>query len=540
MLKPTPTPSPKQRFNPQFDESSKQGTPSTQRQFAALDLGSNSFHLLLVRPEGSGFVVIERLKEKVQLFSGFSDGKIREDAMQRGAACLARFAQRLRPIAAADTRVVGTCALRQAVNQSTFTARAKEILQCPVEVISGADEAALVYLGVAHHVPPTRARLVVDIGGGSTEFAFGSGYAAEHKESIDVGCVAFSDQYLSDHKVQSSGYRAARQRAIDHIGQSLAGGALMQAVQGDDPALTVFGTSGTIESIAMVLKANGWTDDAITQAGIAQLEQAIVTDRWLIDAGLPGLAPDRVDIFPAGVAILSACFATLGLTQMQFVDVSLMQGMVFEGLDSVEVANRREQSVAALGARFDLDSNQARRVAQCADQLYRQTTQWWQGDEECGRLLGWAAHLHELGVHIDARHYHRHGGYIVKHTHLAGFSQLQQSALALLVRGHRRSFPGLAFQAFGAELADRLIKLVALLRIAVILERSHDDRDSPSVTLELEQNHLRLVFQADWLQAHPLSQRELQVEVNQLQGAGLQLTVVDTNANDTTGLGRTP
>lgn len=502
---------------------------STQNQFAALDLGSNSFHLLLVESEGSGFVVVERLKQKVQLLSGFKDGEIQAEAMDRGTACLARFAQRLRPVPIENVRVVGTCALRQATNQRAFTQRAEAILGCPVEVVSGAEEARLIYLGIAHQVPPANARLVIDIGGGSTEFAFGTGLEAEIKESINVGCVDLSDHHFTDAHVQSSDYRAAKQAALHRLSQGLANSEVLQVVK-DDPELTTFGTSGTIESVAMVLQANGWADDGITRTGLAQLEQAIVADRWLID-GMPGLAPDRVDIFPAGVAVLSACFEILGLTHTQFVDVSLMQGIICEGLSQTVASDGREQSVAALCQRFAVDVEQAQRVAQCADQLYVQAAQWWDGDvdDEYRRLLGWAARLHELGMRIDARHYHRHGAYIVKHADLPGFSRLQHSELALLVRGHRRSYPGLAFQAFSAELADKLTKLVALLRISVILQRSHDDRDAPTVALAVDQGAMRLVFQADWLARHPLSQRELQVEVQQLATAGLHLEAVDAS-----------
>jgi exopolyphosphatase/guanosine-5'-triphosphate,3'-diphosphate pyrophosphatase len=492
--------------------------PNSGDLFAALDLGSNSFHLLLVRPEGKGFVVVERLKEKVQLLSGFANGEIRPEAMDRGVACLSRFAQRLRPVAADRIRVVGTCALRQAGNRDAFAARAEQILGCPVDVISGAEEARLVYLGVAHHVPRTGGRLVIDIGGGSTEFAWGEQVHAAHKVSVDVGCVALTDEHFAGLATQSTGYRAARDAARSQLAKALADVA-------HTPVETVFGTSGTIESVAMVLAANGWAAEGITREGLDRLEEAIVTDRWVIDAGLPGLAPDRVDIFPAGVAIVSACFDVLSLERLEYVDVSLMQGIVCDVLTESTAADRRTASVADLAERFAVDEAQANRVRRLAAHLFGQASDWWEGDHEYRELLDWAAALHELGIHIDPRHYHRHGAYILKHCDLAGLSELQQRMLALLVRGHRRSFPGLSFRAFSGELSESLMRLVAILRIAVILERSHSDADSPCVDFSVAGDSMTLSCPTGWLANHPLSARELEVEKGQLATVGLELVV---------------
>ena len=188
----------------------------------------------------------------------------------------------------------------------------------------------------------------------------------------------------------------------------------------------------------------------------------------------------------------------------------------------------REDSVAQLIQRFSVDTAQARRVTQCAEQLYVASDDWWQGDQDCADLLRWAANLHELGVHISARHYHRHGAYIVKHAELAGFNQMQQSVLALLVRGHRRSMPGLSFRAFDPAMETKLLRLVALLRIAVILQRSHNDADMPNVALSVDSNQLTLDCGEGWLAAHALSYSELLVEQNQQATAGLELVLLNT------------
>ena len=504
------------------------------RTWAALDLGSNSFHLLLARPAGASFVVQERLKEKVQLFGGFSQQRMHQDAQQRGLACLARFAQRLKSVDCSRVFVMGTCALREADNAAEFTAAAEQILQVPVQVISGEYEASLIYGAVAHYASqPDRHRLVIDIGGGSTEIACGHGQNVMASASVNIGCVAFKDRFFSHTRLQAESYRAAKAEAVAVLALNLAKtGIHEQLVQ--TPLVGVYGTSGTIESIETVLNANGWSRGAITRDAMARLEAAIVEDGWVLEAGLPGLAPDRVDIFPAGVAILSACIEVLSFEQLEYVDVSLLQGIICDkvlyqnGLTKKVEPDLREDSVAQLIQRFSVDTAQARRVARCAEQLYVASDVWWQGDQDCADLLRWAANLHELGVHISARHYHRHGAYIVKHAELAGFNQMQQRILALLVRGHRRSMPGLSFRAFDPDMEVKLLRLVALLRIAVILQRSHKDADMPNVALSVGNDQLTLDCGEGWLAAHPLSYSELLIEQNQQATAGLELVLLNT------------
>jgi exopolyphosphatase/guanosine-5'-triphosphate,3'-diphosphate pyrophosphatase len=493
--------------------------------WAALDLGSNSFHLLLVEPVGGSFITRERLKEKVQLLAGFRDGQIAAGAQARGLACLARFAQRLKPLPAERLLVMGTFALRQADNALSFARAAEQVLNAPVQVISGEYEAQLIYAAVAHQLGPgTASRLVMDIGGGSTEIAVGSGASAELTLSVNIGCVAFKDQFFAagDHAL---GYREAKAAALAAIRAQMAAGGFPPAFE-SWWGQAVYGTSGTLESIQTVLNANGWSRGRITREALARLEAAIIDEHWVIDAGLPGLAPDRTDIFPSGVAILSACFDALDIEQCEYVDVSLLQGMICEHVVTANEADLREDSVQQLAQRFNVEPAQAARVSRCALALFDASGAWWQ-DDSYRNLLRWAAQLHELGVHISARHYHRHGAYIVKHAELPGFNDEQQGLLALLIRGHRRSMPGLAFRAFDPDIAQQLLRLVALLRLAVILERSHHDAESPQVSLQVQGNRLELDCGPGWLASHPLSLRELQVEVGQQRTAGIELVLLN-------------
>ncbi len=502
---------------------------------AALDLGSNSFHLLLVRPEQGGFTVVERLKEKVQLLAGFENGKIQPEAFERGLACIQRFAQRLKPLELDAIRVMGTYALRAATNADHFKLAVEQIVGVPLVIITGAEEAELIFQAVARSRATPEAAIAIDIGGGSTEIASGpprtrAAFTADFTTSVEVGCVAFKDRFFAPPMTQSTGYVAAKKAAVDALTAALKDN---QNFKQDMHERTVVGTSGTIESVQTVLRANGWDWDVISRDGMDRLENAIVGEQWFIEAGVPGLAPDRVDIFPAGAAILSACFEVLGLSSMRYAEVSLLHGMVHgmaieklpevRGDEDVEV-DLAEESVMTLAKRFAVDLAQARRVWRTAERLFEGSQPWWHGDDECRQLLRWAAELHEIGMHVNARHYHRHGSYVLKHADIPGLSGPQQSMLALLVRGHRRSLPGLAFQAFEPELAEKLKRLVALLRVAVILERSHADADSPELEFSVEGNQMHLTLRDDWLSAHPLSARELEVEAGQLANAGLEFS----------------
>ena len=491
---------------------------------AAVDLGSNSFHLLVGRWVDEEFVTVERLKNKVQLLAGFRDGQILPDAMQRGYECLESFAQRLSEVASDQVRVMGTSALRQADNRDEFVARAEQILGVPVQVISGEEEARLIDLGVADHLESpaiegvTRSRLVIDIGGGSTELAMSSNASRsrrlERTISLTVGCVSLTDRFFSPAELVPSTYATAREAVLEVLdGLELS----------DLSADQVVGTSGSIESIQGVLGVNGWSDQCVDVSGLRQVEEAIADRRWITDVGLPGLAPERVDIFPAGVAILSALFERLQVERLKFVPASLLQGMLHRPREPGQSV--QAHAVASLSRRFGVDRLQADRVAAQVSQLLG-SAQGWTIDTDTRRLLGWAAQLHEVGQAISASHYQRHGGYLLENAPLRGFSPAERDDLVLLVRGHRRSFPVLAYRSVTEARREMLLRALVLLRLAVILERGHHDQRSPlGAIFTAEGAQLRLSLPAGWLDDNLLSARELEVEARQLMNVQLQLTV---------------
>ena len=491
--------------------------------FAALDLGSNSFHLLLARRCGDGFETVERIKEKVQLLGGFRDGRLDAAAMARGEACLARFAQRLAAVPKQNVRMAGTHALREAGNRAGFTAAAERLIGVPLNVVSGDEEARLVYLGVAHHLPQEShsRRLVVDVGGGSTELAW-SGHPDRPSQparvaSFKLGCVSLTESHIALESNQALAFVAARKHAVTAL----------ESLEGVEAGVEVLGTSGTVESVQSVLAANGWNAEQVTREGLGMLTDSIVSGRWLVDAGLPGLSPERVDIFAAGLALVDALFHVLGVDSMRYVDASLQDGLLYRHVDAPEPrADLRELAVERLKRRYQVDEAQAARVRATALALFDSCQPGWPAGRRWRNLLGWAAELHELGMVVAPRHYHRHGAYLLQHSDMRAFSRAEQDQLALMLRGHRRAFPGLAFRAYDPDTRACLTKLLALLRIAVILHRGHTDRDAPALEARACDGALTLTFPPGWLDAHPLSARELDVEVAQLARAGIDLSVL--------------
>jgi exopolyphosphatase/guanosine-5'-triphosphate,3'-diphosphate pyrophosphatase len=288
----------------------------------------------------------------------------------------------------------------------------------------------------------------------------------------------------------------------------------------------VIGTSGTIESVQTVLIANGFDSGSITREGIAELEHAIVERRWLTDLGVPGLAPERVDIFPAGLAALSAVLETLDISHVEFVDASLQHGLLYDLAARRAEENVQERTVEGWRRRFNVDRDQALRVRRLALELHAAVeAQWDLGDADCRRLLGWAADLHEIGLMVSSRQPNRHGAYLVENGDFPGFTPEQRRAVALLIRGHRGGFPNFAFAAFSDPIAVRLKRLAVLLRLAVICERTRTDADSPAVTISVRDDAVDVVVAADWLADHALSRAELEWERERLATAGLELTI---------------
>lgn len=495
-------------------------TPGTPPQHvAAIDLGSNSFHMVVARVESGQLKVVDRLRESVRLAGGLAEDKtLTEEARTRALECLERFGQRLHSFPARSVRAVGTNTLRMARASRGFLNAAGDALGHEIEIVSGYEEARLIYLGVAHSLADDgQRRLVMDIGGGSTELIVGEGFDPHTLESLHMGCVSLTQRHFADGEITKKRLARAEIEArvelepVEHRFRSLGW-------------QRVVGASGTIRAIEQVLRENAWSEFAITAAGLGHLRKALLDAGRLDKLDLPGLGARRAQVLPGGFAILAAAFEALGIERMEAADGALREGVIYDLIGRRREEDVRARSVAALAARYHVDDAQARRVGETAAELLAGIRQGWGlGEDTDERMLRWAAMLHETGLDISHSQYHKHGGYVVTHTDLAGFSREEQRVLALLVRAHRRKFPAALFGELPDGWVVRARRLAVLLRLSVVLHRGRTDTQMPPLRLTAEAAALRLRLPETWLDTHPLVRADLEQEQEYLAAAGYRL-----------------
>lgn len=489
-------------------------------QFAAVDLGSNSFHLLVARLHGDQIKVVDRLREQVRLAAGLTPEKqLSVEAEQRALACLERFGQRLRGLPPGSVRAVGTNTLRKARNAREFLVQAQRVLGHEIQVVSGFEEARLIYLGVAHSLADDGGRrLVMDIGGGSTEFIIGEGFEARLMESLHVGCVGLTERYFADGQISRKRLEAAENAArveLEPIEAAFRRAGWERAV----------GSSGSVRAVERVVTAAGWAPFGITAASLPRLRKALLAAGHVDRLDLKGLSSNRKGIFAGGFAIVAAAFQALGIERMEAADGALREGLLYDLLGRIRHEDVRGRSVAALARRYHVDTEQADRVEGKAVHLLRQVADdWGLADEGQERMLRWAARLHETGLDISHSQYHKHGGYVVSHSDLAGFARQEQLLLATLVRAHRRKYPSAVFEELPAEWVEEARRLAVLLRLAVVLHRGRGTVPLPEhLTLRAKNGALRLQFPEGWLEDYPLVRLDLTEERDRLAAAGFRL-----------------
>lgn len=486
---------------------------------AAVDLGSNSFHLVVARPHNGGFVVLDRLREMVRLRAGLdSDGRLTAESRARALACLARFGQRLRHLPPGSVRAVGTNTLRTARDARAFLHEAASALGHRVEIIDGIEEARLIYQGVSHALAEDgRRRLVVDIGGGSTELVVGERYVPIHMESMELGCVSLSARHFGDGILDRRRVRAAELDALMRIEPYEAG---FRELGRDE----VIGASGSIRAVGRVLQACGWASGGITLPGLERLLNAMLDAGHLDNLRLPALSDRRRPVFPGGVVILLALFRALEIDRMQVSDGALREGVLYDLLGRLRHEDIRDDAVRGLAERLGADREQAGRVEKTAGRLLQATSPGWEmASPEYAQRLGWAAALHEVGLSLSHDQYHKHGAYIIEHADLAGFSREERQLLAVIVRGHRRKFPVAALSRLPEEQRRPAARLTVLLRLAALLHRSRAPAALPPIETETGQARLALSFPRDWLQRHPLTEADLGQEAQLVSAAGFEL-----------------
>jgi len=486
---------------------------------AAVDLGSNSFHLVVARMDGGTLQIIDRYKEMVRLGEGLTaDKRLRPDVAERALACLERMGQRLRNIDPTNVRVVGTNTLRQLRPETGFIEQAELALGHPIEVIAGREEARLVYLGVAHGLAiGDEKRLVVDIGGGSTELIVGQGFTPILRESLHMGCVSLSQRFFPDDKITPKAMERAELYGALEIRP-------VRELFRQSGWSTATGSSGTIKAIAAVVQAEGWSEDGITAESLMRLRDALVNFGKVSAIDLQGLSEERRPVFAGGVAVLSAVFQNLAIERMHPSDQALREGLIYEIVGRTQHEDVRERTVATLSRRFDADIEHGVRVRDTALALQRQVRDTWSLDHpNHANMLGWAAELHEIGLAVSHSQYQKHGAYLLRNADLSGFTRQEQDLLAALVLGHRRKFPLDAFMTLPRGVRDASRRLCVLLRLSVLMHRGRAGGDGPRPTLGADAENLRLDFPSGWLDQHPLTRLELEQEAEHLSGADMRL-----------------
>lgn len=499
--------------------------PPSALEVAAVDLGSNSFHMMVARATGEGDLkVIDRLREPVRLAAGLDDEKrLSEDAQTRALACLQRFGQRLRGLPPERVRVVGTNTLRRMTQSAAFIAAAETALAHPVEIISGREEARLVYGGVTHGMGrEAPRRLVVDIGGGSTEVIIGRGTRPRLMESVALGCVVHTQQHFADGLITRARFRKARLAArveLEFLERRY-------RKAGWDLAI---GASGTVRGVWRVMMSQGWCDQQITAAGLEKLVDLVVDRGQVSRLDFEALREDRRPVFVGGLAVLSAVFDALAIEGMATSERALREGLIYDLLGRLSDHDVRSEAVAAMATRYGVDQRQAQDIERTALKLLEQVAASWQLEpRSSAQLLRWACQLHEIGLVIAHAGYHKHSEYMLRHGDLQGFSQTDQTLLAALVRLHRGKFSTQVLADVPADWRAPLQHLAILLRLAVLLHRSRAPQLRPPVELAAlpRGRGVQLRFRKrDWLAAHPLTLADLELEAAYLQAAGLRLDI---------------
>lgn len=484
---------------------------------AAVDLGSNSFRLQVARVVDDQLYPLDSLKDTVRLGAGLgADNSLDQDTCNRALASLGRFGERLRGLPHGAVRAVGTNTFRVAKNAQEFLHQAEAALGFPIEIIAGREEARLIYLGVSHGLPPTHnKRLVVDIGGGSTEFIIGTGLKPQQMESLYMGCVSYSQRYFPHGKISKNALQQA----------DLAARAEVQAIAGEFSAAhwqQAVGSSGTAKALSEILQMNGYSDSGITPGGLAKLRDAMLKAGDCSKLQLAGLRPDRMPVLAGGFAIMAAIFAELDIASMSASDSALREGVLYDLLGRFHSQDMRESTVNQFMRRYLVDAAQAGHIGHLGIKLLRQlaAAQPLELDTALQRF-SWAARLHEIGLSIAHSGFHKHSAYIIEHADMPGFSKKEQAQLSRLVLAQRGSLNKVAQLLPDNEAWTQILAL----RLAVLLYRSRMDLELPEIRLGWHGSSFKLAISNGWLSLNPLTETALENEAKEWKSIGMKLEI---------------
>jgi exopolyphosphatase/guanosine-5'-triphosphate,3'-diphosphate pyrophosphatase len=496
-----------------------------ERKVAAIDLGSNSFHMIVAGIDEHGHMrILDKLRESVRLRAGLDENKnLSEEARERALNCLHRFGERIRDFPSADVAAVGTNTLRQTRKARRFLDQAEHALGHPVSVISGREEARLIYLGVSHTLAEddSSRRFVMDIGGGSTELIIGQGFDAKHLESLHMGCVSSSQWFFPDGQLDKACWKKAItsaklelmpiQRSYQKIGWDSATGA-----------------SGTIRSVMKMIQQSELSAYSITLEHMKVLKQRMIDAGHISQLDIPGLSDERKPVIAGGLAILISTFEALEIEEMRVSDGALREGLVYDRIDRIQFGDLRSKTVNALQMRFQIDVEHAATVRETAEELFDACRDEWKLTAELRELLGWAADLHELGLSISHSNYHKHGAYLLENMDLAGFSSEEQAWLSVLVRTHRRKIPARFYDDLESERFRSAPYVGVLLRLSVLLHRSRAEQALALKKIQPGKRELMLTFTGAG-KKRPLLFADLEEERRYLKAVSFKLRYTSEN-----------
>jgi len=500
--------------------SSKKSVNELPEYIAAVDLGSNSFHMVVAKVSHGEIRVVDKLGEKVQLAAGLNrSGELTDEARQRALECLNRFAQRIQSFDSSAVQIVGTNALRAAKKKKEFLRDAEKICGHPIEIISGREEARLIYLGVAHTLADDRGnRLVIDIGGGSTELIIGERFETKALESLHIGCVSFRERYFPEGKLTSKAF----DKAVKHASRELLSIKRQYKTLGWENCV---GASGSVKAIVQSLNHLGYANDLIAYASLKKLKERMLKLGHTNFLDELGVKKERASIFPAGLAILLACFEVLKIGKMELTNGALREGLLYDIVGRIQHEDVRERSIQSMQSRYGVDVTHADNVEQTALHAYREVAKEW-GIESAQNesLLRWASRTFEVGLSIAHAQYHRHGSYLVYYSDLPGFTRLTQLYLSVIVRTHRRKFTDEPFDGMTEKERIQLKKLCVIFRLAVVLTAA---RKIPETQFKLSANELQLTLDMglDWPEDNPLNVANLELEKELLTKQNFELVI---------------
>ncbi len=490
----------------------------TQQHLAAIDLGSNSFHMVVARIEDGHIHILDKLKEMVRLGAGLDKkGILSEEARTRALFCLERFGERVNDFPQGSVAAVGTNTLRQAKNSRLFLQNASEVLGHPISVIGGKEEARLVYLGVSHSLAAEDGkRFVMDIGGGSTELIIGEDFEPLHLRSLDMGCVSMSREFFGNGKLNKKYWKKAG------IAAHLELCPVRRYFQKADWS-SATGASGTIKAVGRVVNGLGLESYNITLDSLYEIRDIMIKAEHLHNLDLPGLKSDRQPVFAGGLAVLIATFEALKIKTMQVSEGALREGLLYERLGRIQSEDTRLKTVSSVQRRFQISQKHARRVSKTAHRLLTACEKTWNLRLEDAELLHWASSLHEIGLAVSLSGYQKHGAYLLDNADLPGFSFEEQDWMSALVRCHRKKISKKLFKDLPEKNQQTALRLVVLLRLATLLHRSRKEETAIIEKIAVNENSLTLQFAKDELMKHPLQLASLEQEAHYLKDVDFEL-----------------